>query len=63
MKCPESLCLGESNSDITYHRYDESNPGYFVQCSNGISHCFECPANLVFDEKIRACTYAKKSGI
>ena len=58
--CPKSLCHGKSNGAM--YRVDDSNPGYFVQCSNGFAYCVQCPSNLEFDNTLQVCTFPKRGG-
>ena len=55
MPCHDLLCKWQPNG--ASFRISNNHPGQFVQCSNGFAYCFDCPANLVFDNIKRVCVF------
>ena len=53
--CHPALCKWQANGST--FRISDDHPGQFVQCSNKIAYCFDCPANLVFDNHQNVCVF------
>ena len=49
------MCKWQPNGST--FRISDDHPGQFVQCSNKIAYCFDCPANLVFDNHQNVCVF------
>ena len=56
--CHNALCKWQPNG--ASFRVSDDHPGFFVQCSNGDAYCFDCPANLIFDNHLQVCVFPNK---
>ncbi|XP_066923471.1 uncharacterized protein [Clytia hemisphaerica] len=51
--CPSYLCKWKPNGALFRLRNDK--PQYYVQCSNGIAYCRQCPSHQYFNNKFSVC--------
>ncbi|XP_066925767.1 protein obstructor-E-like [Clytia hemisphaerica] len=52
-ECNDSLCKWVPNGSL--FRLDNNKPQYYVQCSNGIASCRQCPPHMYFNNKFDVC--------